>query len=48
MSWPIYLIADTPKTGLLNLYVNILNRPTQFNFAHPAKRINFIVDLREN
>jgi hypothetical protein len=27
MSWPIYLIADTPKTVFLNLYVNILNRP---------------------
>jgi hypothetical protein len=23
MSWPIYLIADTPKTVFLNLYVNI-------------------------
>jgi hypothetical protein len=27
MSWPIYLIADTPKTVFLNLYVNILIRP---------------------
>jgi hypothetical protein len=27
MSWRIYLIADTPKTVFLNLYVNILNRP---------------------
>jgi hypothetical protein len=27
MSWPIYLIANTPKTVILNLYVNILNRP---------------------
>jgi hypothetical protein len=27
MSWPISLIADTPKTVFLNLYVNILNRP---------------------
>jgi hypothetical protein len=27
MSWPIYLIADTPKTAFLNLYVNLLNRP---------------------
>jgi hypothetical protein len=26
-SWPIYLIADTPKTVFLNLYVNILNLP---------------------
>jgi hypothetical protein len=27
MSWPIYLIAATPKTVYLNVYVNILSRP---------------------
>jgi hypothetical protein len=27
MSWPIYLIADTPKTVFLSLYVNSLNLP---------------------
>jgi hypothetical protein len=27
MSWPIYLLADTPKTVFLNLYVIIFNRP---------------------
>jgi hypothetical protein len=27
MCWPIYLIANTPKTIFLNLFVNILKRP---------------------
>jgi hypothetical protein len=27
MSWPIYLIADPPKTVFLNLNVNNLNHP---------------------
>jgi hypothetical protein len=37
MSWPIYLIAETPKPVFLNLYVNILNRLNLFNFAHTFK-----------
>jgi hypothetical protein len=48
MSWPIYLIADTPKTVFLNLYVIILNRPINSIWHTPSKHINFTVGLREN